>query len=269
MSEPYDYRAPAPPHPGRPQGWTGTSQMPSFALGAPPPETSQYAPYGPPDRDLGRGGSGGSGGRFRPDRTKLVDYTLKGLGLVGVALVSGFLWYLIRNNPAQQPTAHSAPPSTPAGRYAFQPFSNPSTVTDCAAHATHDVQRYLQSNLCVSLRRSLFTASLANNDKVITSVAVVRMPTSAMAAGLQRISDGNGTGHVQDLVENGVVVPGGPTSLQDAGYFSTRHGARVIIITTEFVDATKDTHDNLRSNDQTLRAVSRDAAKQGIGGSGD
>ncbi|HKN96971.1 MAG TPA: hypothetical protein VJX10_07645 [Pseudonocardiaceae bacterium] len=266
MSEPYDYRAPAPPHPGRPQGWTGTSQMPSFALGAPQPQTRDYAPYGPPDRDLGRGGSGG---RFRPDRTKLVDYTLKGLGLVGVALVSGFLWYLIRNNPAQQPVAHSSPPSAPAGVYAFQPYSDPSTVTDCAAHATRDVQRYLQGNLCVSLRRSLFTASLADNDKVITSVAVVRMPTAAMASQLRRISDGNATGHVRDLVEDGVVVPGGPTSLQDAGYYSTQHGARVVIVMTEFVDADKDSAANLNANDHTLRAVSADAAKQGIGGSGD
>jgi hypothetical protein len=240
--------------------------MPSFALGAPPPETSEYAPYGPPGRDLG---SGGPGGRFKPDRSKLVDYTLKGLGLVGVALVSGFLWYLIRNNPAQQPTAHSAPPSQPAGLYAFQPYSNPSTLTDCAAHASNDVKRFLQTNSCVLLRRSLFTASLTDGDKVITSVAVVRMPTAAMAAELRRISDGNDTGHVHDLVEDGVVVPNGPRDLQEAGYFSTQHGARVIIVMTEFVDVNKDSGDNLHASDHTLRGVSADAAKQGIGGSGD
>jgi hypothetical protein len=268
VSEPYDYRAPAPPQPGRPQGWTGTSRMPSSALGAPPPETSDYAPYRPSDRDLGRGGPGGPGGRPRPDRTKLVDYTLKALGLVGVALVSGFLWYLIRNNPAQQPVAHTAPPSSPAGIYAFQPFTNPSTLTDCAAHATNDVQRYLQNNPCVSLHRSLFTASLTDGDKVITSIAVVRMPTAAEATELKRISDGNSTGHVKDLVEDGVVVPGGPQSLQNAGYVSRQHGARVVIVMTEFVDGGKDTGGNLNASDQSLRAVSADAAKQGIGGSG-
>lgn len=269
MSEPYDYRAPVPPHPGRPQGWTGTSQLPTSALGAPPPEASAYAAYGPPERTTGRGGPYRAGGRFRPDRTKLVDYTLKGLGLVGVALVSGFLWYLIRNDPAQQQATHTSPPPAPTGLYAFQPFTNPSSLTNCAAHATHDVQRYLESNPCVSLRRSLFTASLVDGDKVITSVAVVRMPSSAEASELRRISDGNGTGHINDLVEDGVVVPDGPTSLQNAGYYSTQHGARVVIVMTEFVDGNKDDHDNLSANDHTLRAVSADAAKQGIGGSGD
>lgn len=237
--------------------------MPSSALGAPPPETSGYAPYGRSDRTTGRG----SGGRFRPDRSKLLDYTLKGLGLVGVALVSGFLWYLIRNNPAQQPAAHSAPPSAPAGVYAFQPFTNPSTVTNCAAHATRDVARYLENNPCVSLRRSLFTTSLTDSDKVITSVAVVRMPTDAAAAQLKKSSDGDNTGHIKDLVEDGVVVPGGPKNLQDAGYFSQQRGPRVIIVMTEFVDGTKDVSGTLSANDHTLRLVSADAAKQGIGGS--
>lgn len=268
MSEPYDYRAPAPPQAGRPQGWTGTSQMPSSALGAPPPETSDYTAYGPPDRVTGRGGPGGSGGRFKPDRTKLVDYTLKCLGLVGVALASGFLWYLIRNNPAQEPLTHPAPPSSPAGVYAFQPYSNPSTVTDCVPHASNDVLRYLESNPCVSLRRSLFTTTLAGNTKVITSVAVVRMPTATAAAQLRRISDGNGTGHIKDLVEQGVVVPNGPMTLQDGGYFSELRGARVVIVMTEFVDGGKDGKDNLSANDKALRAVSKDAATQGIGGSG-
>ncbi|HEX5114563.1 MAG TPA: hypothetical protein VFW65_05115 [Pseudonocardiaceae bacterium] len=260
MSEPYDYRAPTPPQPGGPQGWPGTSRMPSSALGAPPPETSDYGPYGPPERTTG----GGSGGRFRPDRSKLLDYTLKGLGLIGVALVSGFLWYLIRNNPAQQPVAHPAPPASSAGLYAFSPYTPPSTVTNCADHASADVHRFLESNPCVSLRRSLFTASLPDNDKVITSVAVVRMPTATAAAQLRKVSDGNGTGHVHDLVEDGVVVPNGPKNLQDAGYFSQQRGARVIIVMTEFVDGTKDGA-GLSASDHTLRGVSADAAKQGIG----
>jgi hypothetical protein len=236
--------------------------MPSSALGAPPADTSGYAPYGPSGRTTGRG----SGGRFRPDRSKLLDYTLKGLGLVGVALVSGFLWYLIRNNPAQQPTAHSAPPATPAGVYAFEPFTNPSTVTNCAAHATRDVLTYLENNPCVSLRRSLFTTQLTNSDKVITSVAVVRMPTDAAAAALRKISDGDNTGHIKDLVEDGVVVPNGPKDLQEAGYYSRQRGPRVIIVMTEFVDGSQD-GSGLSASDHTLRGVSADAAKQGIGGS--
>jgi hypothetical protein len=91
------------------------------------------------------------------------------------------------------------------------------------------------------------------------------MESGAAARQMQQVSDGNGTGHVKDLVEDGVVIPGGPAGLQDAGYFSTVHGTRVVIVMTEFVDGTQDTPGNLNSNNRTLRAVSQDAAKQGIG----
>jgi hypothetical protein len=53
--------------------------------------------------------------------------------------------------------------------------------------------------------------------------------------------------------------------LQDAGYFSVVKGNRVIIVMTEFVDGTLDHGDTLKSADSSLRAVSKDAATQGIG----
>ncbi|HEX5406821.1 MAG TPA: hypothetical protein VFX16_31490 [Pseudonocardiaceae bacterium] len=266
MSEPYDYRGQAPSQAGRPQGWAGTSRMPTQALGAPPPDlqpSSDYRPYGQPDRPSGNRGSGG----FGKDRSKLLDYALKGLGLVGVALVSGFLWFLIRNNPATPARAQTSPPASQTGLYAFQAYNNASTVTDCTDHASDKVKNYLAAHPCVSLTRSLFTASVAGQ-KVVTSVAVVRMDSAASAVALRKISDGNGTGHVHDLVEDGVVIPGGPHSLQNAGYFSKVKGARLIIVMTEYVDGNADTKTNLDANDTTLRGVSSDAAKQGLGGSG-
>ena len=233
------------------------------ALGAPPPDmpTSDYQQPYSYDRQPTGGGRGG----FRPDRSKLLDYTLKGLGLVGVALVSGFIWFLIRNNPAQ-PQAHTSGPAGPAGVYAFQPYSGaPSTDIDCAAHSTDKLRVFLESHPCVSLRRSLFTTMLTGGHKVITSVAVVRMPTPTDAAQLQALSDGDDTGHIQDLVEEGTVVPGGPTSLQNAGYHSTLRGTRLVIVMTEYVDGNLDTAGNLDRHDKALKAVSADAAKQGVG----
>jgi hypothetical protein len=241
--------------------------MPTQSVGAPPSDLQSnvdYRPYGQPDRPSGGRGPGGPGS----DRSKLLDYTLKGLGLVGVALVAGFLWFLIRNNPAPQAPVQTAPATTQAGLYAFQAYSNATTVTNCADHATDKVQNYLAANPCVSLTRSLFTASMANGQKVVTSVAVVRMDSAATAAALRQISDGNGTGHVKDLVEDGVVIPNGPSSLQDAGYYSKVRGARLIIVMTEYVDGSADTAGNLNANDNALRGVSADAAKQGLGGSG-
>ncbi len=244
MSEPYDYRAPAPSPPGRPQGWSGTSRMPTQA----PPS---YPPVGPP-RDTER-------------RAKLIDYALKGLGLLGVALVSGLLWYLIRNNPAPTGAAQTPPPSQTVGVYQFQPYHGIATETDCAAHSTDRVKAFFQQHPCVTLTRSLYTTSLTNSQKVITSIAVVRMDNAAGAKLLQQVSDENGSGHVKDLVEDGVVIPGGPNALQDAGYYSVVRGSRVIVVMTEYVDGTLDTHGNLTSTNRTLRAVSQDAVKQGIG----
>jgi hypothetical protein len=91
------------------------------------------------------------------------------------------------------------------------------------------------------------------------------MSSPSDAVGLRQVSDRNGTGHVKDLVEDGVVIPGGPNELQDGGYFSEVRGNRVVIVETEFVDAGSDTGANLTSNNHTLRAVSQDAAKQGLG----
>lgn len=245
MSEPYDYRSSTPSRPGGPQGWTGTSQMPA------------PAPYHAP--------AGSTGGGFRPDRARLLDYTLKGLGLVGVALVSGFLWFLIRNNPAAPPQAHTHSSTGPAGLYAFQPYQTAQTATDCVTHSTDKVRSYLSGHPCVSLRRSLFTASLKNGQEVVTSVAVVRMASPADAAGLKAVSDRDATGHVKDLVEEGKVIPNGPTSLQNAGYRSMLRGSRVVIVMTEFVDGTLDGKSNLRAMDGLLKGVSADALKQGIG----
>jgi hypothetical protein len=241
--------------------------MPTQSLGAPAPDlqsSSGYPPYGQPDRPTGGRGPGGPG----KDRSKLLDYTLKGLGLVGVALVAGFLWFLIRNNPATPSQAQTAPPTSQAGLYAFQAYSNSTTVSDCTTHSTDKVKNYLAAHPCDSLTRSLFTASMTNGQKVVTSVAVVRMNSSASAAGLKRVSDGNGTGHIKDLVEDGVVIPNGPSSLQNAGYYSKVRGDRLIIVMTEYVDGNADTPGNLNANDNALRAVSADAAKQGLGGSG-
>jgi hypothetical protein len=241
--------------------------MPTQSLGAPAPDlqpSSGYPPYGQPDRPSGGRGSGGSG----KDRSKLLDYTLKGLGLLGVALVSGFLWFLIRNNPATPAQAQTAPPASQSVLYAFQAYSNSTTVTDCTTHATDKVKNYLVTHPCDSLTRSLFTASMTNGQKVVTSVAVVRMDGTVAAAALRKISDGEGTGHVKDLVEDGVVIPNGPQSLQNGGYYSKVKGDRLIIVMTEYVDGGADTLGNLNANDSALRAVSADAAKQGLGGSG-
>jgi len=230
------------------------------ALGGPPADLTQAAHdyrYPPP--------SGPGPGNDRGPRGKGMDYALKGLGLLGVALVSGLLWYLVRNNPAPSGASLTPPSTQPTGVYQFQAYHETTTETDCAAHSTDKVHTFFSTHPCQSLTRSLYTTTLVNSQKVITSVAVVQMSSPASARAMRTVSDGNGTGHVKDLVEDGVVIPGGPTGLQDAGYFSVVKGNRVVIVMTEFVDGNLDHGDTLKSADTSLRAVSKDAATQGIG----
>lgn len=272
MSEPYDYRAPAPSQPGRPQGWTGTSRMPTQSLGATPqdlPRTSDYGQYPPAPRR-------GPGGPRRPQggpppRSKALDYTLKGLGLLGIAVVSGLLWFLIRNNPAKPHQADNTPPPAPTGKYQFDPFQGQTTVSDCAAHSTGAVANFLKNDSCTSLTRSLYTTTLDGTQKVATSVAVVQMTSQGEAESLKSVSDEDNSGHVKDLIEDGVAtIPDGPSSLQLAGYESKVKGDKLIIVMTEYADKTMDASSNLnkKSTDDTLKAVSTDAIDQGLGMSG-
>jgi hypothetical protein len=231
------------------------------ALGGPPPDLGQqsgrYTGYPQREEPPKPSRFGGA------TRSKAVEYTLKGLGLVGVAVVSGLLWYLIRNNPSA-PT-HPPVPTQSNGAYTFEPYHSAQTDADCSAHATKDVRTFFRREPCVSLTRSLYTTKLADDERVITSVVVVRMTTPAQAADLRRVSDLTGSGHIKDLVEDGVAVPGGPHWLQDGGYDSAVSGSDVIVTTTEYVDNTQDTPANLTNKNADLKAVSTDAIRLGQG----
>lgn len=194
-----------------------------------------------------------------------MDYTLKGLGLLGVAVVSGFLWWLTHNQPPVA-TQNSTPPSHPTGKYSFTPYVAKAVVGDCASHATNEVGAFLQGHQCVSLSRSLWTATLPDGDKVLTSVAVVKMDNAADAAKLDQISDAPSSGHVRDQVEEGYPVPNGPPNLQNGGYASKAIGSADVIVMTEFFNGAEDK--NLSSQQAAkneLYAVSKDALNQQIG----
>lgn len=244
------------------------------ALGVPPAElppaehypTGYPAGHGQPQYGPGQppGQPGGYPGGPRPGgRSKALDYTLKGLGLLGVAVVSGFLWWLFRHGPAT-PSQTTQNTAQNTGVYQFTPYHDQVVQTDCANHATAMVQAYLKQHPCTQLTRSLYTTSLDDGDRVITSVAVVQMSDAGQATGLKHESDGDGTGHVQDLVEDHTIsVPGGPPSLEEGGYMSAARGDRVIIVETEFVEKSKDTKTNLKQSNAMLVAVSQDALRLG------
>lgn len=194
-----------------------------------------------------------------------MDYTLKGLGLLGVALVSGFVWFMTHNQAPVQ-TQNANPPAQHTGKYSFTPYFAAAEVGDCANHATNQVKVFLQAHQCVSLTRSLWTTTLPDNDKVLTSVAIVKMGSAADASQLDQVSNATNSGHVQDQVEEGYPVPDGPTTLQDGGYASKAYGNVDVIVMTEFFKGSEDKNLGRQpAAKNELQAVSEDALNQQLG----
>jgi hypothetical protein len=249
-----------------PQGRSpyGTSLMPMQALGAPPPDlhSGGFPAQQGPRPPLGQPQPNRPN---QPGRSKAMDYTLKGLGLLGVALVSGFLWWLTHNQAPVQ-TQNTSQPSQHTGKYSFTPYVTQSVVGDCPNHATNQVASFLQSHQCVSLTRSLWTATLPDGDHVLTSVAVVKMSNAGAAAKLDQVSNASDSGHVKDQVEEGYPVPNGPTNLQNGGYASKAIGSEDVIVMTEFQNGAEDNGLSKQTAAKNeLLAVSEDALNQAIG----
>lgn len=225
------------------------------ALGAPPPNLppsevpSGYYPHQavPPSSP-------------RLSGTRLRQSLLRGLGLVGVAVISGTLWWLFRHQAASEGTASQT------GRYQFSAYHGVTLDSDCTAHSTGQVRDLLMHNPCQQLSRALYTTNLADGSTVIVSVVQVRMGDAAAATGLEDLVRRDGTGNVNTLVEDGVKIPGGPTSLADGAFAASRADRTVTIALTEFVDRAKDSPDVYQN--QTLRGVSQDALRLGGSGTG-
>ena len=228
------------------------------ALGAPPPDLHS----GPFPAQQGPAQPGQQQPPVRQGRSKAMDYTLKGLGLFGVALVSGILWF-VTHNEAPVTTQNTGQPSQHTGKYSFTPYVAAQTVGQCANHATNRVQAFLQNHPCQSLTRSLWTTQLPDGNKVLASVAVMKMGSAADAAQIDKNGQESNSGHVQDMVEEGYPVPNGPSNLENGGYQSAVDGPYEVIVVAEFATGSVDAH--LSSNGPAkaeLDAVCKDALKQ-------
>lgn len=127
--------------------------------------------------------------------------------------------------------------------------------TDCATNSYGKVADFFRATPCSKLDRVLYTSTVDGRPAVV-SVSVVTMPTEQAASDLQKLADSNGTGNVADLLRAGVRVPGGPESLTDAGYASTRDGTTVVVVEADFADpAVKD--------EATLDRISKAALQLG------
>ncbi|MFI9009611.1 hypothetical protein ACIGNX_20515 [Actinosynnema sp. NPDC053489] len=169
----------------------------------------------------------------RPSRRGLA---LKGLGLLGVAVVSGLIWLVVM--PKDTPTGTPAPTSTPSGEFRFTASPDvpePLKDSDCASHAYGHTKTFLTNTPCQQLTRGLYTTTTPDGVTVYTSVSVVRMKTTEDAAKLKELTTRDGTGNVNDLVKDGAVRVPNLTTLANGGFAARQQDHDVVIIESDTV----------------------------------
>lgn len=220
-----------PRYPGRPGPYAGqqpsyppyehdaerTTQLPAFNYDSEPPPTGQ-----PP-------------GLFAGSSALL--WTLRALGLIAVAVISGLVWYYITNDDSATPSQGSGQP-TDQGKYAFvaaQELPQPVRDSNCVEHSRGKVQEYLRTHQCTGLVRQLYTTRAPDGRTAYVSVSAVQMGTAADAAGLQNLTRADNTGNIKDLVLDGKAKVSGLRELDvHGGYASKELGAKLVIVEGDF-----------------------------------
>jgi hypothetical protein len=182
----------------------------------------------------------------------------RALALVGVAVVSGFVWWVLQ--PSDQVDQPVAQPQKTAGEFEFTSVAQlpePVKDSDCAAHASGQTQAFLKTTPCLQLTRAFYTAKLSDGRAVYSSVSVVRMRSAAEARQLRELTQKDGTGNVKDLVLDKAISVPPLTTLANGGYASEQRDQEVVIVESD--SPTKGT-DGLAHNKE-MKKVSVDAIR--------
>ncbi|HUQ58636.1 hypothetical protein [Lentzea sp.] len=182
----------------------------------------------------------------------------KALALVGVAVVSGFVWWVLQpSDPVDQPISQ---PQKTAGEFEFTTVAQlpePVKDSDCAAHASGQTQTFLKSTPCLQLTRAFYTAKLPDGRVVYSSVSVVKMRTADEARQLRELTQKDGTGNVKDLVLDKAISVPPLTTLANGGYASEQRDQEVVIVES---DSPVKSADALAHNKE-MKKVSADAIR--------
>lgn len=166
------------------------------------------------------------------------------LGLLGVAIVSGFLWWLIRHDSTPESSAHGHHASasskhsghvkkksklTPvqAGGGGYQLVGKLSESSTCDKASSGQLQQWFRQNRCQQLNRGVFVTGKGKS-RVAVSVAVVTMPSPAQAGTLKSMVD-NGAGNVGDLQAAGKVKLDGMPKISGGSRRTNALATRVAI----------------------------------------
>lgn len=182
----------------------------------------------------------------------------KALALVGVAVVSGFVWWVLQ--PSEQPGQPAAQPEKTAGEYEFTTspqLPDPVRDSDCAAQSTGQTQAFFKATPCLQLTRALYKAELPDGRTVYSSVSVVKMRTSEDARKLKELTETDGTGNVKDLVLAKAASVPPLTTLANGGYASEQRDQEVVIVESDTPARGADA----ATHNREMKKVSEDAIR--------
>jgi len=204
---------------------------------APWPENQPQRPDRPPPIQFHEGPA--------PGGSSALDWTLRAIGLVAVAVVSGFLYWFLNNGSPQDPTTGlggQAPSTsvTTTGEFDFEllEIDKPIVDKDCTEHSYGKIKEFLTESPCDQLIRAIYVTEIEDEygtRTVFTSVSVVEMPDEAQATELRELTDTDNTGNVNDLVREGeVTIEGLKTLSAGGGYDSSQDGREVVIVESDY-----------------------------------
>ncbi len=175
---------------------------------------------------------------------------LMGAGLLAVAVIAGFAWWLIRHEPepvltATAPTKAStakppddrpasAPTTVDSGEFTFGAAVAPDAGRDCVTVSYGQVRDWFRDHPCERVVRGLYTTN--KTERALVSIIVVTMPSAERAQDLKSITDTSGTGNVSDMLRDGSAhVPGAP-DVAGESYASDVTGRNVTVVEAAFFD---------------------------------
>jgi hypothetical protein len=251
-----------PRYPGRPGPYAGQQQgqqqagRPGYPSYRPElEETTQLPAFGyqadlPPDQPMGLFAG-----------SPVLVWTLRALGLIAVAVISGLVWYYITNDNNPGPSQQADQPAK-QGKYdlvAASQLPKPVRDSNCVEHSKGQVQAFLREHQCRGLVRQLFTV-VVDGRTAYVSVSSVEMANAQDAAALETLTKKDGTGNIKDLVSDGKARVEGLKELDgDGGYASQHAGAKLIIVEGDF------TPDGSKKDEPVLDDICSDALRLGPG----
>jgi len=199
--------------------------------------------------------------QFRPEDQEqrgnpALAWTLRIVGLVAVAVISGLVWWYIQQEQGGTPTGYGGEDTQQqsSGAYDFKAkLDSPQVDEACDEHAYGDTKGFFQDQQCDRLTRSVF-ATTVEGRTIYTSVSVVEMPDEESAKALRELTDTDGSGNVSDLVREDVVPVEGLKSLSNGGgYDSAQQGTKVVIVESDYdpnaaQDGTEDELDDVSTD---------------------